>query len=187
MKPAGFLLLIPVVAGPLVSAEPAETPPPARTSHRLGQEIRAALPQFSPPPRILNQPKPTGPEADPQVLALPKLTVRDKLPPGHDPDLWFTNLAIQQKAMAAYKQSLSDFEWMLNSWHIPLFTPPASARARAAYEDGKFHAEVDRLRSLIDRIAAEDPKAAAGLRYEMGVMIQTQDWMRRPAGLGRIK
>lgn len=186
MKPAGFHLF-PLIAAGLLAAE--EPPPaaPAKTSSRLAQEIRTALPQFSPPPKILDQPKPGGPEDDPNVLALPKVTVTDKRPPGHDPDLWFTNLAIQQKAMAAYKQSLSDFEWMLNSWHVPLFSPPASARARAAYEDGKYRAEVERLQSLIDYIATEDPKASAELRFELGVMIQTQDWMKRPAGMSRIK
>lgn len=183
MKPAGFYLLPLIVAGLLA----AEEPPPTKTSIRLGQEIRIALPQFSPPAKILDQPKPSGPEDDPNVLALPKVTVTDQRPPGHDPDLWFTNLAIQQKAMAAYKQSLSDFEWMLNSWHVPLFSPPASARARAAYEDGKYRAEVERLQSLIDQIDTIDPKASAELRFELGVMRQTQDWMKRPAGMGRIK
>lgn len=182
MKSAGFQLSALVVAGCLTAREP----PPAvaaKTSSRLAQEIRVALPQFSPPPQILDQPKSIGLEDDPNVLALPKVTVRDKVPPGHDPDLWLTDFAIQQKAMVQYRQSLSDFDWMLNSWFIPLFTPPASARARAAYEEGKFHAEVDRLRGLIDRIGVENPKASARLRIELGDMLQTQDWLKRPAGM----
>ena len=131
MKPTGFHLLICVVAGPLAAQEPVEPTRPAKTSARLTQEIRVALPKFTPPPPpLLDQPKSEATEDDPNVLTLPKFTVKEKRPPSHDPDVWLTNKAVQQKAMAAYKQSLTDLEWALNSWYIPIFGSSPSARAR---------------------------------------------------------
>lgn len=170
MKPAGFPLLILAVAGTLAAQEP------ARTSSRLTQQIKATLPRYEPPPpRVLDQPKDLP--ADPDILVLPKVTVKEYRPPTHDPDVWLTNKAVGQKAMAAYKQSMTDLEWALNSWFIPLVTPPASARARYAYRTNKFGNEVSRLGSLMDRIAAEDPKAAAELRQELKNLVEG-----RPAG-----
>ncbi|MBL9218169.1 MAG: hypothetical protein JNG82_06760 [Opitutaceae bacterium] len=165
MKPAGFPLLILAVAGTLAAQEP------ARTSARLAQEIKAALPRYEPPPPpVLDQPKALP--ADPDILVLPKVTVKEYRPPTHDPDAWLTNKAVGQKAMAAYKQSMTDLEWALNSWFIPLVTPPASARARSAYRTNKFGNEVIRLGSLMDRISAEDPKAAAELRQELKNLVE---------------
>lgn len=188
MKPTGFHLLICVVAGPLAAQEPVEPTRPAKTSARLTQEIRVTLPRFAPPPpRVLDQPKTDGAENDFGVLALPKLTVKEKRPPSHDPDVWLTDLAIKQKALAAYRQSMTDLEWALNSWHIPLLSPSAAARARAAYESGKSLAEIKRVHDLFGRIAARDSQAAAELEKERVKMHQTEYWQSRPAGDGRKK
>jgi hypothetical protein len=162
MKTAGLHLLAFVAAGTLAAQEPAA---PVKTSGRLTEEIRASLPKYAPPPAaLLDQPHDIAPDTD--LFALPKYTVKEKRPPSHDADVWFTPRAIQQKAMAAYKQSMSGLEWALNSWFIPLVTPPASARARAAYENGRFRGEIERIDGLIARIATQDP-AAAGLRLEL--------------------
>ena len=169
MKTAGMHLLAFVLAGGLAAQEP-PSPVIVRTSLRLQQEIRASLPPFvPPPPRVLDQPKDAA--ADPDTFALPKYTVKEKRPPSHDPDVWLTERAVQQKAMAAYKQSMTDLEWALNSWFVPRVTPPAAARARAAYQEGKFRGEIERVNSLIDSIAREDPVAAAGLRRELGNLV----------------
>jgi hypothetical protein len=81
MKPSGFHLLVFFVAGPLAAQEPVETPRSAKTSTRLTQEIRVTLPKFTPPPPpVLDQPKSDGTEDDPNVLALPKFTVKEKTP-----------------------------------------------------------------------------------------------------------
>lgn len=173
MKPAGFHLLIFVVAGSSAAQAPAETGPDRKTSTRLTQEIRVALPKFTPPPPpVLDQPKSDGTEDDPYVLALPKFTVKEKRPPTHDPDVWLTDHAIQQKAMAAYKQSMTDLEWALNSWFIPLVTPPASVRARALYQNTKLGGEIIRLNNLINHIAQQDPTASAELRQELKNMVE---------------
>ncbi len=184
MKSAGLHLLPFVMAGSLAAQEPA--PAAAKTSARLGQEIRAALPKYTEPPtRILDRPKDL--DADPDVFVLPKFTVKGKRPPTHDPDVWLTDRAIQQKAMAAYKQSMTDLEWALNSWFIPILSPPASARARTAYEQGKSLTEAQRLHRLLGNISATDSKAAADLEQERIKMDQTEYWQSRPAGDGRKK
>lgn len=169
MKPAGLLLLIFAMARGLAAQEP---PSPAKISTRLTQEIRMALPKYEiPPPQKLDQPdSATG--DDPNVLALPKFTVKEKRPPTHDPDLWLTDRAIQQKAMAAYKQSMTDLEWAMNSWFIPLVTPPASVRARAHYQNTKLGGEIMRLNSLINHMAQQDPAASAELRQELRNLVE---------------
>jgi hypothetical protein len=179
MKTAGLHLLGLALSAALLAQEPAAPPTPPRTSPRLAQEIRANLPKYEPPATppdpILASPTPFISDTD--ILALPKVTVKEKLPPTHDPDVWMTDTAIRQKALVAYKQSMTDLEWSLNSWFIPLVTPPASARARHSYRNEKFRQEIIRLNALMDRIAAEDPKAAAELRQELKNLAEG-----RPAG-----
>lgn len=162
MRSAGLNLLFFVVAGTL-AAQPV---PPAKTSARLTQEICSALPKYVPPAEN----KPATAEStpsDPSLLVLPTVTVQEKRPPGNDPDTWLGERVVQQKAMAAYKASMTDFEWFLNSWFIPLFTPPASARARAAYASDKVRAEITRVNGLISNIERMNPKEAAKLRRAM--------------------
>lgn len=188
MKPAGFHLLVFVVAGPLAAQQPAEDSPERKTSARLTQEIRVALPRFTPPPPpVLDQPKGDATEDDPNVLALPKFTVKEKRPPSHDPDLWLTDKAVQQKAMAAYRQSLTDLEWALNSWYIPLIGSPPSARARASYENQKKMSEHQHVHRLFKLISTSDPKAGDDLERERVRMDQAEYWRSRPAGDGRKK
>ena len=175
MKTAGLPLLAFVLGGALAAQEtpPAESP---KTSGRLSQEIRAALPKFTPTPApALDQPKDIA--TDPDVLLLPKLIVKEKRPPSHDPDVWLTDKAVQQKAMAAYKTSMTDLEWALNCWFIPLISPPASARARSAYESGKARAELLRLNALVDRIGAQEPATSTDLHQELVNMV-----LKRPPG-----
>jgi len=203
MKPAGFHLLIFIMAGSLAALEPPVAPVvqpqdapsealakegPAKISNRLKSEIRVALPKFTPaPPPLLDQPKGAATEDDPNVLALPKFTVKEKRPPTHDPDAWLTDKAVQQKAMAAYKQSLTDLEWALNSWFIPLFGSPPSARARASYENQKKMSELQHVRRLFKVISTTDPRTGDDLEKERVRMDQADYWRSRPAGDGRKK
>ena len=185
MKSASPHLLFFAMAGPLAAQEPT-APVPAKTSARVGQEIRAALPRYTPPPPpVLDQPK--EPAADPDVFALPTFTVKEKRPRTHDPDVWLTDRAVQQKAMVAYRQSMSELEWALNSWFIPLLSPPPSARARAAYDANKSLADLQRVHRLFTVISATDSRAAAELEQERIKMDQSVYWQSRPAGDGRKK
>jgi hypothetical protein len=186
MKSVGLPLLFCVVTGSLAAQQPAPTNA-AKTSPRLGQEIRANLPKYIPPaPTVLDQPKPID-EADPNVLLLPKVTVKEKRPLSHDPDVWLTDKAVRQKAMAAYKQSLTDFEWALNSWYIPIFGSSPSARARGAYQANKSFAEEQRVHELFNLISTLDARTGQELEQERIKMEQTEYWRDRPAGDGRAK
>jgi hypothetical protein len=185
MKPDGFHLLALIMAGSLAAEEPVPVAPP-KVSARLKNEIRANLPPYTPPPpKVLDRPNDSP--SDPDIFALPKFTVKEKRPPTHDPDFWLTERAVQQKAMAAYKQSMTDLEWALNSWFIPLITPPASARAAAAYENNKSIADLKRVYDLLGHVTTRDPKAGADLEKERVSMEQAEYWQRRVAGDGRKK
>lgn len=189
MKPAGLPLLVVILAGPGSAQVPSATltnDGTVKTSERLAQEIRTALPKFTPPPApVLDQPKDL--ENDSDVLLLPKFTVNEKRPPSHDPDLWLTKKSVQQKAMAAYKQSLTDLEWTLNGWYIPIFGSSPSARARSSYENQKKMSELQRVHRLFSVISSTDSRAATELEKERVKMEQTEYWQSRPAGDGRAK
>lgn len=178
MKPAGYCLIALTLAG-VLAAEP--SPPAPKLSARLAREIRASLPPFIAPAN----PPPTGEAADstdPDVLVLPKFMVKEKRIPTSDPDVWLNDRVVQQKAMAAYKGSMSPLEWALNSWFVPLFSAPPSVRARAAYEGNKQAAEYSQLAHLAEVSKLADPKAAAQLQKAVADMRHADDWQSRPAG-----
>ncbi len=165
MKPAGLLLLVPAGLALIASAtEPAPEVPP-KFSTRLSQEIRSSLPKFTAPaaPPVSTDTTPPSPD----VLVLPKMVVREKRLPGHDPDVWLGERVVQQKAMSTYRDSMTDLEWALNWWFVPIFSSPASVRARAAYEEGKVTAEISRLNDLAKIISLSDPKEAAKIRQAL--------------------
>jgi hypothetical protein len=178
MRPAGpllLLLLAGLVAGP--ADEPAATAP-AKTSVRLSQEIRATLPRFEPPAATPPAASPllvTVHNLDPEVVELPKMTVLEKRLPGHDHDAWLNDRVVQRKAMVAYRDSMTDFEWLLNCWFVPLFSAPPSVRGREYYESRKQAEEVGRLNNLIKVIGLTDPKAAAKARRAMDVNLLIKD------------
>jgi len=157
MKPAGLILLLPAGLGALTAAEP------AKLSNRLRDEVLTSLPKYietaAPAAPVENQPA-----SDPDMLVLPKIIIQEKRLSGNDPDAWLGRRVVQQKAMAAYKGSMTDLEWALNGWYIPIISAPPSARARAAYESARQAAEVGRLNNLINAIEVSDPKMAARLR-----------------------
>ncbi len=187
MKTAGLHLLASAVAGTLAAQEPA-APVAAKTSLRLKEEIRASLPPFTPPPpKLLDQPHGSATEADPDLFALPKFTVKEKRPPGHDPDLWQTDGVIQRKAMLTYQDSMTPLEWALNSWFVPIFSAPASARARAAYQQNKIASAVSLMMHVAEIHRLDDAQNPAGLKGIVLDMGQADDWRSRPAGDGRAK
>ncbi|MDI1250846.1 MAG: hypothetical protein PSV13_18425 [Lacunisphaera sp.] len=147
MKAAGLLLLLLA----------------ATTSSRLSAEIRAQLPAFVPPP---DQPK-NAPAAatttDPDVLELPKLTVREKARQRITPNDLMTPRALNKKFAVDYKKSLKGLDAVLNGFSIPLFGPSLAARGRAQYRAQQYRD----MFGTIDAIAADDPAQAAELRREM--------------------
>ncbi len=167
MKPTGLLLLL--SAGMTVvcwAVEPAADSLP-KVSAKLNEEIRSTLPKYVTPAAQPSGPDVTAAPPDPDVLRLPKMIIQEKRLPHSDPDVWLGERVVQQKAMAAYKGSMTDLEWALNCWFIPLFSAPPSVRARAAYESSKAAAEIGRLNNIINTIGLTDPKEAAKLRQAM--------------------
>jgi len=160
MKAAGSLLLLLVATGALAAGELADA---ATTSSRLRAEIRARLPAYTPPP---DQPK-NAPAAattpDPDVLELPKLTVREKIQPRIKTIDLMTPRALNRKFAVDYKKSLNGLDAVLNGFSIPLFGPSLAARGRAQYRAQQYRDMFD----TIDAIANVDPAQAAGLRAEM--------------------
>lgn len=169
MKPAGFSLLALLAAGTWAGETPAP-PPPAHTSARLRQEIRRMLPRYVAPPEVAATTAPVAeppPPPDPDVFVLPTLTIKEKRPSSHDPDIWLSDRALNQKSLVAYRTSMTGLEWALNSWFIPLFSAPPSVRARAYYRDLKRADELDRLHQVITTIGLTDPASAAKLKEAM--------------------
>ncbi|MDI1319386.1 MAG: hypothetical protein PSW75_04220 [bacterium] len=176
MKTAGSILLCFVVTGALSAAES------AALSDRLKAEVRANLPAYTPPPaKPADTPTAAG-AADPDVLVLPKLIVKEKRIPTHDPDVWRSERDIQQRAMQAYQDSMTPLEWALNSWFVPLFSAPASVRARAAYRENKLTEELSTMAYLAEIGQRDDAQISAAVKTAVGEMQKADDWQSRPAG-----
>ncbi len=157
MKTAGSILFSFVAVGALAAAES------TALSDRLKAEVRASLPAYTPPPaQPVAIPAATGP-ADPDVLVLPKLTVREKVQPRIAPDDLLTPGERNRKFAVAYKKSLRGLDALLNGFSIPLFGPSLAARGRAQYRAQQYRDMFD----IIDAIATNDPAQAVGLRAEM--------------------
>ena len=105
--------------------------------HPNPTEASASAPRTEAPAPLSN---------DPLVL-LPNYHVQDS-PLLRAGDKLRSEREVQAKAMAAYKDSMTDLEWAMNSWYIPIISAPASARARAYYEDKQATDEARRLQRL---------------------------------------
>lgn len=181
MKSAGIPLLALALAGSLAADEPAP-PKPAKTSSRLIQEIQATLPKYSPPsPKPLNQPKEL--ENDPDILALPKITVREKQPPRIIADELLTERELNKKLAREYRDSLSGLDAVLNRFTIPIFSASPAERGRAlrdrrTFEDAHRIGEIHRQ---------TDPASAKSLKADLEKSVKEMEWRNRPAGEGRAK
>ena len=167
MKPAGSLLLLPAGVAFLCTVCVGEETVRPKLSEHIRKEISAKLPVFAAPAAntATTDVVPLDPEAD--ILLLPKIEVREKRLPGNDPDVWLAKSVVQQKAMIAYKYSMTDLEWALNSWFVPLFSAPASSRAAADYSSAKISAELERLSHVIKTIDKLDHEDAVRLKREL--------------------
>ena len=179
MKAAGPILLCLVATGSFAAAEPAAPP---TLSDRLKAEVRAILPAYTPPPARPKDTPAAANSSDPDVFELPKLTVQEKRIRTHNPDAWLSQLAIQQKAMTAYRGSMTPLAWAMNSWFVPLFSPPAAVRARAAYEESLYQGKINQVTRLAEVIKLVDPQAAAKMLKSVSEMELADEWRKRPAG-----
>jgi len=110
------------------------------------------------------------------------MTVRENRFPTNDPDMWRSERDIQQRAMKAYKESMTPLEWAMNSWFVPFISALPSVRARAAYRKNKLAAELDTLAHLAKVANLADPKAGVAEKKAVTDMERSDEWQSRPAG-----
>ncbi len=182
MKTAG-LHLLGLIATMSLAAE--EIPPPTspKTSDRLKTEIRASLPRYlAPVPKDINELGRLSLESDPDLFALPKLTVREKRPPRIEANDLLTPRALNKKFALEYDRSLTGLDRVLNGFTIPLFSPSFGARGRAAFQARQF----SDIRHVIEIGRLADPQNTT-LASEKVDLREALDRQNRPAGEGRAK
>lgn len=184
MKPAGFHLLIFVVAGILTAQEPAPAST-AKVSGRLKEVVRTSLPAYTPPPpKVLDQPKSDGTESDPDLFALPTLKVREKRAPRIDPAELLAKRELDKKLARAYRESLATgLDAFLNSFPIPLFSASPAERGKSL-EDQREFADAYRISELRRQVDGEN---ADQLKADLKQTERDIEWRQRPAGDGRKK
>jgi hypothetical protein len=182
MQPAGRLLFALALAGSLAAQEPAETPPPAKTSARLKQEIQVGLPKYTPPPpKVLDLPGSNLPEDDPALLALPTVTVREKRPQRIEPNDLLKKRELNKKFAREYRDSLSGLDSLLNRFTLPILSPSAAERGRALHVQRQF----EDVRRISEIGKAADAENSAALNADVEKTKQDLTWRNRPAGEGR--
>lgn len=153
-------LLLSVALLPLAAAEKPTLSP------QLRERLLASLPPYQPPAaETAPAPADAAPAAETptDAILLPKFTVKSDRFRRVEPDAWLTEQARSDKALAIYRDKRNALDWLLNSWHIPLLTPSAKARARAEYEEARLADERDRLNRIADVVSRLDPADAAKL------------------------
>jgi len=147
MKPAGYLLLVPAGFACLAMAD--ETPA-GLVSVTTKNHIREGLPVFQPKPPDgdAEAREPDATAADPTLLVLPKLTVKEKRLPAdaarhlgnpRDFDRKMENLYLDEVA------AVGRLNYFLNCFTIPILSPSKAARGKAI----QTSRELDRLSALM--------------------------------------
>ncbi len=175
MKAARPFLLGFVATGSLMAAEPAD-PPAAPT--RLSEVIRASLPPYTPPPpRPLDTPH-EATSSDPDVLVLPKMTVREKYQPRIDPIDLLTRKGRDKAYAAEYRNSLKGLDAVLNGFSIPFFGKSQAALGRELHIRRQFE-DLHFISTVGAKFAPEGSAAAQKAEADMKRAIE---WQNRPAG-----
>lgn len=105
-----------------------------KTSSRLNAEIRASLPKYVPPSTNDSSQTDSLPSSDPDLLVLPKIEVKERVPPRIDPNDLLTAEELDKKMALEFRNSLTGLDAFLNGFSIPLIGPSLVARGRAAYK-----------------------------------------------------
>ncbi len=170
MKNAALLLLLLIGGG--LAALRAETPaalapaapaePKSKLSPELSQQLSAVLPKYAPPaPAVV---KPAAP--DPDVLELPKITVRPKA----RPRLNLTEEAVMTgkgfNEQLAMKNTSALDRSVLNRFTLPSWTGAKSAaeRAREEYERNEREKLTKDVLDLARVTEVVDPAQAKAMR-----------------------
>jgi hypothetical protein len=182
MQPASLLSLALVLAGSLAAQQPAATSGPAKTSLRLKQEIQGSLPKYAPPPpQVPGLPISNVPEEEPNILALPKFTVREKRAHRIEPNDLLTTRELNRKFAREYRNSLSGLDALLNRFTIPILSPSAAERGRALHVQRQFE-DAHRIAEIGK---AADADNSTALQADVEKTKKDLTWRNRPAGDGR--
>ncbi len=157
MKPAGLLLPVIGLATALAAAE--QAPASSLVSREISAKIREGLPTYQPPaPASVGGTE--GPQTnDPNVLILPKLTVKEKRLPPDAADQLMNRDEFKRKMENLYLDEVAKFgplHYLLNKFTIPILSPSKEERGRAIYQ----RRELDRLRHVSDAARSLDPNSA---------------------------
>ena len=174
MKPAGLLLPLVGLASALTAAEPSS----AIISREISAKIREGLPTYQPPaPKPADEAADPGPQTtDPDVLVLPKLTVKEKRLPSDAADHLMSRDDLKRKMENIYLDTIAEdgpLNYFLNRFTIPILSPSKEERGRAIYRQR----ELDRLRRVNDTVRRINPGTAGKLERELDNSHTT-----RPAG-----
>lgn len=175
MKPPAGLLL-PLVG--LATALCAGALSAAILSPDTAAKIRKGLPAYQPPaPQAEEKAAETGPQTtDPNVLILPKVTVKEKRLPSDAADHLMSRREFNRRMENLYFDALAEegaLNVLLNNFTIPLISPFKATRGRVIYRQR----ELDRLRHVSDILRRFDPDAAGDFARELDNTHTT-----RPAG-----
>lgn len=174
MKPAG--LLLPLVG--LATALSAAGPSAAIISREISAKIREGLPAYQPSaPRPEDEAAETNLQTtDPDVLILPKITVKEKRLPADAADHLMSRREFNRRMENLYFDALVEegpLSVLLNNFTIPLISPFKATRGRVIYRQR----ELERLRHVSDSLRTLDPDAAGKFERELDNTHTT-----RPAG-----
>jgi hypothetical protein len=149
-----------------VPPAPALPQPPATTAEAPAtprEQLAATLPKYDPPPP--EQPKQLDKVADPDVLELPKMTVKQKPRPRLNADIVYSRQNLGDKLA---KEKFSDLDRALNKFTLPLFGAGMAERALEEHErEKKEQLNLDVL-NLSKALEQADPAEAKALKDAAG-------------------
>jgi hypothetical protein len=144
--------------GALTVTALADTPPtePARAN------LLPGLPSYAPPapaePKKLDQPNTA---ADPDVLVLPKMTVKQKPRPRLNADIVY---APKDLGNLLAKQKFSQLDQALNKFTLPLFGQSIAERALEEHEREKKRSITADVLNIANAVEQSDPEEAKSLK-----------------------
>jgi hypothetical protein len=153
-----FVMLAVIACAEEAPAKPAVAPAePAPQTAR--EQLSATLPKYEPPPPA--EAKPLDKPADPDVLELPKMTVKQKPRPRLNTDIVYTRQNLGDKLA---KEKFSELDRVLNSFTIPLFGAGIAERALEEHErEKKKQLNLD-VQNISKALEQSDPAEAKALK-----------------------
>lgn len=177
MKPAG---LLPLLSAGLVTVVLSAQTSTGLVSRETKARILEGLPTYHPPaPKTETNGDTAAPTqtTDPNVLILPKLTVKEKRLPPDAADHLMSRRDFKRKMENLYLDSLAEegpLNLLLNSFTIPILSPSKAERGQAL----STRREIERMNHVSETRRSIDPEAAKKFKQETDNTHTTQ-----PAGI----